>query len=397
MANALGRIKLCDGRNAFYQWDTGTEIELCQCGEVTEVHFVTPAGLIKRDVVNNICPVPDAALQTAGSLEIFTFSRSADGGITRNEMRVNVIARPKPADYIDPPQESAFIESVYARLKADPDCKGEKGDKGDPGKDGSDADVTAENVEKALGYKPVSDVRVNGASVVADGVADVPIASKAAVGVVKIDNYSIGVAANNNLFLYGARNGDINNRSGNIAIAPNGLDYAVTAAMCDGKGPAWTAAQQAAARERIGIPGEYELIEEITLAEEGAVSRTREPDGTPYNFAVIMLRAEFPAVEKTGNIPILYYIGTLSNEVKSYFLYPYDANSVKYGYSKVWVENSRYRSGWWSCVKGSGEFAQYYENPVQQDKYSVADGNIVDVYISVVAAGTKITIYGVRA
>ena len=31
------------------------------------------------------------------------------------------------------------------------------------------------------------------------------------------------------------------------------LDYAVKAAMCDGEGAAWTAAEQAAARERMGI------------------------------------------------------------------------------------------------------------------------------------------------
>ena len=43
------------------------------------------------------------------------------------------------------------------------------------------------------------------------------------------------------------------------------------------------------------------------------------------------------------------------------------------------------------------QFAQYYENPVQQDKYSIADGNIIGVSTGVMAAGTKITIYGVRA
>ena len=110
-----------------------------------------------------------------------------------------------------------------------------------------------------------------------------------------------------------------------------------------------------------------------------------------------MLRAEFPASEKTDNIPILYSIGNQSNSVKSYFLSPYNANAIKYGYSKVWLENGRYRSGWWSCVENSGQFAQYYENPMQQDKYSTVDGNIIGFSTDVMVAGTKITIYGVRA
>lgn len=278
--------------------------------------------------------------------------------------------------------------------------KGDKGDKGDPGapgKDGSDANVTAENIQSALGYAPVKDVQVAGSSVLEDGVANVPIANKGGLGVSSVDDYSIGTTDAGVLFLYNSRNGDIDARSANIAVTPYNLDYAVKAAMCDGKGAAWTAAEQKAARDRMGVDKAYELIEEITLAEESAVSRTTEPDGTPYNFAVIMLRAEFPAAEKTGNIFIAYHIGNLSHSVTSYFLSPYKAGAVKYGYSKVWVENNRYRSGCWTCVENHGQFANYYENPVLQDKYSTADGNIIGFSTGVMVAGTKITIYGVRA
>lgn len=106
----------------------------------------------------------------------------------------------------------------------------------------------------------VKDVRVNGTSILAKGVANVPVASKTALGVVGIDNYSIGVTDTNRLFLYGARNGDVNARASNIAIDPIGLDYAVKAAMCDGKGAAWTAAEQAAARDRMGIDDFAEIV-----------------------------------------------------------------------------------------------------------------------------------------
>ena len=281
--------------------------------------------------------------------------------------------------------------------KGEPGAKGDKGADGAPGKDGSDANVTAANIEAALGYAPVKDVQVAGTSVLADGVANVPIASATNPGVSKVDNYSMGLTSGNVLFLYGARNGDINSRASNIAIAPASLDYAVKAAMCDGKGPAWASAEQKAARERMGVDKPYELIEEITLSEESRVARSTELDGTPYNFAAITLRAEFPASEKTGNIYVSYDVGNNYDALTSYFLSPYKANAVKHGYSKAWTENNRHRSGWWTCVENKGQYAQYYENPVQQDKYSIADGNIVGFSTDIIAAGAKITIYGVRA
>ena len=43
-------------------------------------------------------------------------------------------------------------------------AKGDKGDNGAPGKDGTDANVTAENIQAALGYTPVKDVQVAGTS-----------------------------------------------------------------------------------------------------------------------------------------------------------------------------------------------------------------------------------------
>lgn len=264
----------------------------------------------------------------------------------------------------------------------------------------TDVNITADNITTALGYTPVKDVQVAGRSVLDGGVANVPIAQEDAPGVVSILSPQDSGIWNDNgsLKVSYATDAEISGRTGTRkAIVCANLDYAVKAAMCDGKGAAWTSAEQKAARERMGIPGDYELIEEIVLTEESRVARSKEPDGAPYNFATIMMRAEFPASDKTGNIFISYNIGNEYNNIISYFVSPYKAYAVKYGYSKVWVENSRYRSGWWTCVENHGQFAQYYENPMQQDKYSIADGNIIGFSTDVMAAGTKITIYGVRA
>ena len=90
--------KISDGRTCLYQWDTGVKIELCVCDEVTEMHFVTPDGTIRRDVENNVVSVPDVALQTAGTLTMYAFLRDASLGITRHEVCIKVIERPKPAE-----------------------------------------------------------------------------------------------------------------------------------------------------------------------------------------------------------------------------------------------------------------------------------------------------------
>lgn len=103
----------------------------------------------------------------------------------------------------------------------------------------------------------VADVRINGKSITADGVADIPLAATRAPGVVAIrtdGQYGLAVGEGNNLFVRNASTSEINSRTNEYKpITPNRLDYSVKAAMCDGKGAAWTAAEQAAAKKRLGI------------------------------------------------------------------------------------------------------------------------------------------------
>lgn len=204
---------------------------------------------------------------------------------------------------------------------------GAKGDKGDPGEQGpkgepgSDASVTAENIQSALGYAPVKDVQVAGSSVLADGVANVQMAGKGVIGVSAVDDYSIGITESGILFLYNSRNGNIDNRSTNVVLSPYNLDYAVKAAMCDGKGAAWTAAEQKAARERMGVDKPYELIESITTDGTAIVERGAEPNGTPYNFSRVIVVATSPKnMESTNYIYVFASTGDAGQS--SYVLFP---------------------------------------------------------------------------
>ena len=64
---------------------------------------------------------------------------------------------------------------------------------------------------------------------------------------------------------YSADNATITARSSSrMQLSPSNMDFAVKAAMCDGKGDAWTEEEQVAARDRMGIvtitQEEYDLM-----------------------------------------------------------------------------------------------------------------------------------------
>lgn len=104
----------------------------------------------------------------------------------------------------------------------------------------------------------VQDVQVAGVSALKDGVANIPIATADAPGVVSVLTPQDSGIWNDNgsLKISYATEAEISGRTGNRkAIVCSNLDYAVKAAMCDGKSAAWTANEQKAARERMGAVG----------------------------------------------------------------------------------------------------------------------------------------------
>lgn len=275
---------------------------------------------------------------------------------------------------------------------------------GPQGAPGSDASVTTENIQSALGYTPVKDVQVAGVSVLTEDVANVLMANKGVLGVSSVDNYSIGTTNTGTLFLYNSRKEDIDARSANIALTPYNLDYAVKAAMCDGKGAAWTATEQKAARERMGIPGEFELIEEITLSEDVMnVDREAFPDGTPYNLRSLIitidsinvenrpeingwvrLNAKLPSGEWTYIAPgkfvgtdalFSFFVYRVSSDgsVDSYFASAIDATPTAYTSTRSFIPSNVIRFG-----MHIRDFLLYSTD-------------------AAIPASTKISIYGVRA
>lgn len=175
--------------------------------------------------------------------------------------------------------------------KGDP---GEPGAPGAPGKDGSDAAAT--------------DVRIAGKSITADGVADIPLASDTHIGLVKLLEYGGLVYGEGGLETVPASEAVISARGGSHYLIPadSRLDYAVKVAMCDGKGAEWTAAEQAAARKRMGFGDSLELIEvwELDHDETMEFSRDTTPAGDPYRFKEPRVAIRYANGSGTTNVSV---------------------------------------------------------------------------------------------
>lgn len=137
----MAAIQIVDGRTSLWQWDTGVRIKVYGCSEIDQMHFVTPGGIISKDLVDSECSVPDAALQIAGLLKMYAYDRTDTGAITRHDFVLMVNARPRPADYIDPPDEYDNLQALADRVAGmiTPEAGGS---------------VTAEAITDALGYTP---------------------------------------------------------------------------------------------------------------------------------------------------------------------------------------------------------------------------------------------------
>ena len=256
------------------------------------------------------------------------------------------------------------------------DFVGAKGDKGDPGN--------------------VQDVQVAGVSVLTDGVANVPVVTADAPGVVSVLPPADSGIMNDNgsLKVSYATDAEISGRSGTRnAITCANMDYAVKAAMCDGKGAAWTEAEQKAARERMGIPGDYELIEEITIS-EAVTSFIREstPDGTPYSLAGFFCVITSPGVGDTIALSQTIFAGGTS-------LYNYGVRAIDKAVNA--------KSVFFACVNNKILHAEQYPVGVNYEfanvprfaKKFVPDGSPITkiIFSGSIPANIKITIYGVRA
>lgn len=287
--------------------------ELWDGFDTVAVFYRSKREVFHQKIVNNSCTVPSKVLRAEGIFYVGVMGVKDNVTRTTNVLRYEIEHGAITAG-VEPPEPTPSIyESILASVKSteqlaqsvrddadagkfngapgvqgpkgdpgekgDPGIQGPKGDpgeKGEKGDPGSDASVTAENIQNALGYVPVKDVQVAGNSVLADGVAKVPIASETKEGVIKApfaDGTSgIQLDNDNRPCVFAASEADITARQTLYRpLVPARMDYAVKVAMCDGKGAAWTADEQKAARERIGAINNADVTAETIQSALGYV------------------------------------------------------------------------------------------------------------------------------
>lgn len=331
-----------------YQWDTDQKLVDC-VGKY--VDFPIDGGVYRIDVIDKECIIPDELLQVSGTVKVYECMEY--GTVKAFAFYIN--PRPKPPDYVFTPTERLTFEGLVKKVDETIADLQKRADSGEfNGSDyvitDSDYDAiaakTAGKLQPTIGElartletektdreqadislqkdisgklsEPVEGIAVgkyfrvaaldeNGHAVLE--AVDLPIASGMQFGVVRVQpvgaERGIYISSEGFLATQFASVSQINNRTNfNNCITPYNLDYAVKAAMCDGKGAAWTADEQAAARERMEADGgTMEFIADITTTEDAdVISIDKFPDGTPLKLKSFDLYFIIPKASVDDNI-----------------------------------------------------------------------------------------------
>ena len=255
------------------------------------------------------------------------------------------------------------------------------------------------------------DVRINGESIVQNGVAEIPIAYRDNVfGVVKTIPYEFwgtGVGASSNdgqLRLYPASENNIDARQkiNRSPISVNNLDYAVKAAMCDGKGAVWTAKEQAAARERMGID-EWENVLDVTLEKDSLFSADFEHE---YKQLYIYID-QSGVTEKICTVTYLHpysYVNSEGKKINTFVsYYPSTSNalpnvaSVWKSYGKVTTRIASVTNDQKNTTGDKAACLKVWDTSMS--KINGIGDSFKGIYpsITIFKAGTRIVVKGVRA
>lgn len=250
------------------------------------------------------------------------------------------------------------------------------------------------------------DVQIDGKSIVQNGVAEIPLCTKTkGAGLISIDAYpnNGGLYRANNatglIRIVSATNNQIDERRNHFCpIVPETIDYAVKAAMCDGKGVAWTADEQTAARERMGIY-DWEDILDVTLEEDGAVNLDLNGTFKDLYLYINQSNVETPI---TGATYLLPYCANDSGYFNAY--YPPTTTAFK-DIAAIWYynENITYR---YACVSNAQKestgtqtaYLKVWDKNNRTDSKIYPSGAFIGLNgLTVWKAKTRIVVKGVRA
>ena len=190
-------------------------------------------------------------------------------------------------------------------------------------------------------------------------------------------------------------------------ITPAQVDYAVKAAMCDGNGAAWTAAEQAAAKKRMGFGDSLELIEagELDHDETMAFSRDTTPAGDHYRFKQLRVVIRYANGSGITNVSFGAHSPKNSRTVTACFL-PSPNGSDKWAAISASVDFGTINTQSITNAGGMALQGQVVSTPTclglpfAQERDAVTDFDYIMSFkmtSALLKAGCKIWIYGVWA
>lgn len=233
----------------------------------------------------------------------------------------------------------------------------------------------------------VQDVQIDGKTIVQDGVANVQLSS--------------GLTHNNALGIATPTPEQISGRNPAVAITGAALDSGVKAAMCDGVGPAWTATEQAAARDRM-----KSCIANSTTVEIANITTSEEVAQVEIPISVMEYKRIFaevitPKIETAEQQLILSCV-TNTTSKRELIRVPVGAigKSIRYTYFD-WVVNPPVSvtanvntqvitAGTYNLTNTQMRSAKVYQSEVIKVMFSSSLG------AGTIPAGTNVTIFAVE-
>lgn len=112
-------IKLADGRNELWQWDTGRKV-MFDDETVKQAHFQNHSSgygrTIDVDVEDGAAKIPDELLQAALPLTVYAYIGEESDGYTKVERAFTVKPRKRPAEYVFTPTDQLTLRKLESMI-----------------------------------------------------------------------------------------------------------------------------------------------------------------------------------------------------------------------------------------------------------------------------------------
>lgn len=116
------KLKLYGDLSYFWQWDLNRKLVVEDDGVCSQVHFCNGSGpalvcLVRDENGLRVADVPNILLQKAEQIQAYLYTEAEDGVRTRRFYRFDVLARPRPEEYVYTETETFNYAYLDKRLK----------------------------------------------------------------------------------------------------------------------------------------------------------------------------------------------------------------------------------------------------------------------------------------